>query len=259
MKKKRSIYLALISAATVAAICFGTWKHVSPGHLSLTMTGDSFYFTYVPPNQTTIRRNLDAFDSIDLNLSKADIELQSGSGYSMVYRGVKEECPSLSVKDGVLTATEPESKDSRSSDASLVLTVPKDLSKFKEISLSSGNGDITIDTGRTLNVDSLTLNSSNGDLELDRCTGKSLAASSSNGDINMEGITFATSTLETANGDIEVNLADNIRNYTISAYTNSGETSIGDSDYDAGSISVGSGSQKMSAQTDNGDIEIEND
>ena len=75
----------------------------------------------------------------------------------------------------------------------------------------------------------------------------------------MEGITFATSTLETANGDIDVNLADNIRNYTISAYTDSGETSIGDSDYDAGSIRVGNGSQKMNAQSDNGDIEIEND
>lgn len=259
MKKMRAIYLTLISAATVAAICFGTWKHVNPGRLSLTMNKDSFYFSFIPPNQTTVRKNLDSFDSINIHLSRADIELQSGDGYAMIYRGDKEECPTLLVKDRVLTAAEPKVKNTAVSNPSLVLTVPGDLSALKNISLASGNGDITIDTGRKLAADSIILDSSNGDLDLNRCTGKSLTASSSNGDIDMEGIAFTSSTLETGNGDVSVTLADSLRNYTLSASTGSGDISVGDSDYDAGAIRVGDGSQKMNVQSGSGDIDIEDD
>ena len=89
------------------------------------------------------------------------------------------------------------------------------------------------------------MESSNGDLDLEQCIVKDLVATSSNGDVDIEDSSLTSSKLTSSNGDISVSLADSIANYTVSD--------------DPGSIQVGHGSQKISAQTDNGDIDIEND
>lgn len=260
--KKRNIYLILLSAATIAAICFGTWMHV--GYPQMMLTQDSFTLGFHSPGTTTIVKHPGSFDSVNLRLDHMDLELYNGDDYSVTYQGPKKACPDFTVTNGVLTATQPSAKglSFRSSDETVILTIPKDVTKLKEVSLSSDNGDLTVEPDQSLTLDTLNLKSSNGDLELTNCQGKTITASTDNGDISAEKLLFSDSDLETDNGDLTVSLADSLKNYSISVTAQSGDVTIGDNSYSLGdgdhsSIRVGEGQQKMSLCSANGDIDVE--
>lgn len=259
MKNKRTLYLIVIAALAVAAIAYGTIKHLGPGHLSLNTDKDNFAFTWTPANQTTVRKKLDAFDRVDVHLDNTDITLQSGDDYAMVYRGPKGTRPTLTVKDGVLSAKASKTKRLTKSDAELIITIPRSRAELKTLTLTSDNGDLTVEPSQTLTVETLTLDSQNGDIDLDTCAGTTLKATTANGDIDIERTAFTAATLTTDNGDISASPADSLRHYTISAKTDTGDIEIGDSEYDAGSIRVGHGDKQITAHTDTGDIDIEND
>ncbi len=260
--KKRTLYLALLSFATIAAVCYGSWTYL--GRPSVTLTKNQFSFTFKRPDDTTIQKKTGAFDSIRLHLRAADLELKTGEDYCVTYQGPKQACPAFTVKDGVLTAAEPSPEKNSLSSASrqtVTVTVPQDLTQLKDLSLFSNNGDLTIDPGHTVTMNTLTLGSENGDLALYDCRGKMLTAKASNGDVDLETILFSNSDLESGNGDISLTTADSLGNYTISADSGSGDISIGKNSYsldddDHSSISVGKGPQTISLSTDNGDIDV---
>ncbi len=254
MKRKHIISLVIIIVILIAALYYGATRY-----LDITMDSDRFSISMNSPKQATVHKNLEAFSSINVKLSEADIELKSGNTFALSYHGKKDETPTATIKDGMLTVKEKQAHSYSHSHPELVITLPKNLNTLDHVSLVSSNGDITIDTINKLSINTLTMESSNGDLDLEQCIVKDLVATSSNGDVDIEDSSLTSSKLTSSNGDISVSLADNIANYTVSARTDSGDISIGDNDYDPGSIQVGHGSQKISAQTDNGDIDIEND
>lgn len=259
MKNKRSLCLILIAAVALAVIAFGAGQYLGAGHLSHDSDKDNFTFPWTKAHQTTVRKKLDAFDRANLHLTNGDITLQSGTDFAMVYRGPKGTCPTLTVKDGVLSAKEAKTKRTAKSDAELILTIPKSRAELKTLTLASDNGDITVEPSQTLTVERLTLDSQNGDIDLDACVGTTLKATTANGDIDIERTAFTAATLTTDNGDISASPADSLRHYTISAKTDTGDIEIGDSEYDAGSIRVGHGDKQITAHTDTGDIDIDND
>lgn len=265
--KRRTIYLILLSVVTIAAICFGTWVHLGYlGYPELTLTKDSFSLGFQSPGTTTIVKRPGFFDSVSLQLDHTDLELYRGDDYSVTYQGPEKACPDFKVTNGILTATQPSVKGLhlRTSDETVIITIPKDVTKLKEISLSSDNGDLTVEPDQSLTLNTLKLKSSNGDLELSNCQGKTITASTDNGDISAEKLLFSDSDLASSNGDLTVSLADSLKNYSISVTAESGDVTIGDNSYSLGdgdhsSIRVGDGQQKMSLRSDNGDIDVEED
>lgn len=257
MKNKRTLYLIVIAALAVAAIAYGTIKHLGPGHLSLNTDKDNFAFTWTPANQTTVRKKLDAFDRVDVHLDNTDITLQSGDDYAMVYRGPKGTCPTLTVTDGKLTAKAAKTAVGAHQDAELTLTIPRARAELKTLTLAADNGDITVEPAQTFRT--LTLESQNGDIDIDACDGTTLKATTSNGDIDLESTAFTTAELTADNGDISAAPADSLARYTISAKTDTGDIDIGEREYNAGTIRVGSGDKTITAHTNTGDIDIEND
>ena len=254
MKRKHLISLIIIIVILVIALCYGAMRR-----LDITKDDGHFSITVDSSKQAAVHKNLEAFNSINIKLSEADIELKSGNTYALTYHGKKDECPTATIKNGVLTIEEKQKSSYHHSHPELVITLPRSQSQLDHVSLISSDGDISIDPSNKLSINALTMNSSNGDLDLEQCIVKDLVARSSNGDIDIEDCSFTTSQLNSSNGDISVELSDSIGNYSVSAKTDSGDISIGDNDYDSGSIQVGHGSQKISARTDNGDIDIEND
>lgn len=257
MKNKRSLCLILIAAVALAVIAFGAGQHLGAGHLSHDSDKDNFTFPWTKAHQTTVRKKLDAFDRANLHLTNGDITLQSGTDFAMVYRGPKGTCPTLTVKDGVLSAKEAKTKRTAKSDAELILTIPKSRAELKTLTLAADNGDITVEPAQTFRT--LTLESQNGDIDIDACDGTTLKATTSNGDIDLESTAFTTAELTADNGDISAAPADSLARYTISAKTNTGDIDIGEREYNAGTIRVGSGDKTITAHTDTGDIDIEND
>ena len=224
MKNKRSLCLILIAAVALAVIAFGAGKHLGAGHLSHDSDKDNFTFPWTKAHQTTVRKKLDAFDRADIHLDNTDITLQDGDGFAMVYRGPKGTCPTLTVTDGKLTAKAAKTAVGAHQDAELTLTIPRGRAELKTLTLAADNGDITVEPAQTFRT--LTLESQNGDIDIDACDGTTLKATTSNGDIDLESTAFTTAELTADNGDISAAPADSLARYTISAKTNTGDIDI---------------------------------
>ena len=259
MKNKRSLCLILIAAVALAVIAFGAGQHLGAGHLSHDSDKDNFTFPWTKAHQTTVRKKLDAFDCADIHLDNTDITLQDGDDFAMVYRGPKGTCPTLTVTDGKLTAKAAKTAVGAHQDAELTLTIPRSHTALQALTLESQNGNITVEPAQTFRAETLTLDSQNGDIDLNACVGTTLKATTSNGDIDLEGTAFTTAELTADNGDISAAPADSLARYTISAKTNTGDIDIGEREYNAGTIRVGSGDKTITAHTNTGDIDIEND
>lgn len=257
MKNKRSLCLILIAAVALAVIAFGAGQYLGAGHLSHDSDEDNFAFPWTKAHQTTVRKKLDAFDRADIHLDNTDITLQDGDGFAMVYRGPKGTCPTLTVTDGKLTAKAAKTAVGAHQDAELTLTIPRGRAELKTLTLAADNGDITVEPAQTFRT--LTLESQNGDIDIDACDGTTLKATTSNGDIDLESTAFTTAELTADNGDISAAPADSLARYTISAKTDTGDIDIGEREYNAGTIRVGSGDKTITAHTNTGDIDIEND
>lgn len=257
MKNKRSLCLILIAAVALAVIAFGAGQYLGAGHLSHDSDKDNFTFPWTKAHQTTVRKKLDAFDRADIHLDNTDITLQDGDGFAMVYRGPKGTCPTLTVTDGKLTAKAAKTAVGAHQDAELTLTIPRSHTALQALTLESQNGNITVEPAQTFRT--LTLESQNGDIDIDACDGTTLKATTSNGDIDLESTAFTTAELTADNGDISAAPADSLARYTISAKTNTGDIDIGEREYNAGTIRVGSGDKTITAHTNTGDIDIEND
>ncbi|MSS20205.1 DUF4097 family beta strand repeat-containing protein [Pseudoramibacter porci] len=257
MKNKRSLCLILIAAVALAVIAFGAGQYLGAGHLSLDSDKDNFTFPWTKAHQTTVRKKLDAFDRADIHLDNTDITLQDGDDFAMVYHGPKGTCPTLTVTDGKLTAKAAKTAVGAHQDAELTLTIPRARAELKTLTLAADNGDITVEPAQTFRT--LTLESQNGDIDIDACDGTTLKATTSNGDIDLESTAFTTAELTADNGDISAAPADSLARYTISAKTNTGDIDIGEREYNAGTIRVGSGDKTITAHTNTGDIDIEND
>lgn len=257
MKNKRSLCLILIAAVALAVIAFGAGQHLGAGHLSPDSDEDNFAFPWTKAHQTTVRKKLDAFDCADIHLDNTDITLQDGDGFAMVYRGPKGTCPTLTVTDGKLTAKAAKTAVGAHQDAELTLTIPRSHTALQALTLESQNGNITVEPAQTFRT--LTLESQNGDIDIDACDGTTLKATTSNGDIDLESTAFTTAELTADNGDISAAPADSLARYTISAKTDTGDIDIGEREYNAGTIRVGSGDKTITAHTNTGDIDIEND
>ena len=257
MKNKRSLCLILIAAVALAVIAFGAGQYLGAGHLSHDSDKDNFTFPWTKAHRTTVRKKLDAFDRADIHLDNTDITLQDGDDFAMVYRGPKGTCPTLTVTDGKLTAKAAKTAVGAHQDAELTLTIPRGRAELKTLILAADNGDITVEPAQTFRT--LTLESQNGDIDIDACDGTTLKATTSNGDIDLESTAFTTAELTADNGDISAAPADSLARYTISAKTNTGDIDIGEREYNAGTIRVGSGDKTITAHTNTGDIDIEND
>ena len=87
MKRKHIISLVIIFVILIAALYYGATRY-----LDITMDSDRFSISMNSPKQATVHKNLEAFSSINVKLSEADIELKSGNTFAL---------------SGTLTVTEP--------------------------------------------------------------------------------------------------------------------------------------------------------
>ncbi|MGN0241036.1 MAG: DUF4097 family beta strand repeat-containing protein [Candidatus Weimeria sp.] len=258
--KKRTVYLLFLTAATIAAVCYGSLKYL--GKPVFEISKDSFALDFRKSERTTVHKDTGSFDSIQMSLSNARIQLCSGESYAVTYTGPKEYCPSFSVKDGILTAAEPSGKKSISfygtNDPVIKITIPEGTEKLSDVSISSDNGDISARPDKSLTFDSLKLTSSNGSISVLRCSGSTLSAYTDNGDVKASGIVFNNSKIETDNGSLSVIPGDDLKEYTISAKTDSGTITIGKVRYtdDEPSVKSGNGSKKLTLYSDSGDISV---
>ncbi|MDD6451670.1 MAG: DUF4097 family beta strand repeat-containing protein [Lachnospiraceae bacterium] len=282
-KKKRylrNIYLTLLSLATIAAICYGTFTRI--GMPVLHISDDDFFFGFYNEGNETTKKEIEPFSSVRIELKNADISLKSGADYLLNYRGNKSRFPVYHMENDALVISDPST--GKAPTGLLTVIVPKELSSMGEWDISTANGDVTVafdqevtigavnissengdlklHSRQTLTGDAVKLNSKNGDLSLSNWNGNSLHASSDNGDVTAEKICFETTDLTSDTGDLSVKPSDHLSEYRYHLTGGEGDISIADGIYDGSpdsksEITVGKGEKDMTLRSQNGDIVVQ--
>lgn len=273
--KKRSIYLILLAAVTIAAICFGTYVHAGRPVFNFSKGNFSVMFGSEGTHET--HKKITEFSSVDIDLKNADVSFKTGDGYSLTYMGLEKNFPSCKVENDVLSVRDPAGKKPK---GILQVTLPQ---SFKDITVNTDNGDIIFDTDQEITVDTIDLESDNGDIIVKSgknltvttaktdCEngdtvivgwqGSSLTASSKNGDIGATQVGFDEIDAKSDNGDIGITTSDKLSSYTFHLTGGNGDISIGDGIYSGtlsknSEITVGEGQKSMRLVSKNGDVKV---
>ena len=250
---KKTVLLIILGLVTVGCIIYGTVRHVGGGLKALRNMGVfeidddedggfdfGFHWDYDSEegsdSKLSINQTLEKFSSIRIDSAVMDLtieegpEFKIGSSFNKVYLR-----PSYSVKNGVLEVIQQKKKGgyTGNNNCRVVITIPSgnDLS---HIDINSNVGDVKI---RELPVDKIDVTVNVGEIDIRRTD-------------------FAKLNAETNVGEIDIDSDGNLDEYSIDVSTDIGELSVGHKTYRHHYNSHVSGSKKISAKTNVGEINI---
>ena len=195
---------------------------------------------------------IDAFSSINLDLTSMDVKIEKSSENAISYRlqDAKKQKLEYSVYHGVLTVKETISDKhfAGHDDNEVILYTTND-------SLSvNGNlvaGDVEI---QNVALKDSRVTSVSGDISIENGSLNNCSFITTSGDIEFDGQLTGDNTLETTSGDVSV---ENISNVSVTASTTSGDIEIKEEEL-TGSVTrvLGSNNATLTLNTTSGDIEI---
>ena len=195
---------------------------------------------------------IDAFSSINLDLTSMDVKIEKSSENAISYRlqDAKKQKLEYSVDHGVLTVKETISdKHFVGHDDNEVILYTTNDSLIVNGNLVAGDVEI-----QNVALKDSRVTSVSGDISLENsCLNNSTFVTAS-GDIEFDGQLTGDNKLETTSGDVSV---ENINNVSVTASTTSGDIEIKEEEL-TGSVTrvLGSNNATLTLNTTSGDIEI---
>ena len=195
---------------------------------------------------------IDAFSSINLDLTSMDVKIEKSSENAISYRlqDAKKQKLEYSVDHGVLTVKETISdKHFVGHDDNEVILYTTNDSLSVNGNLVAGDVEIQNVTMKDSRVTSVS-----GDISIENSSLNNSTFVTTSGDVEFDGQLTGNNKLETTSGDIS---AENINNVSITASTTSGDIEIGEEEL-TGSVTrvLGSNNATLTLNTTSGDIEI---
>ena len=226
----------------------------------------------------------DTVKNIEVNCSECDIKLSPGEDDSIhvVCKEADRIHHTVQVKNDTLMVDRDKDKGlslSFGTIRELVVEIYLPEKEYEELSVSSSSGDIDID--EDFLFDSITLDSSSGDVECEASASGTLRAETTSGDQEYEGVSAGSVTVHSSSGEIslstvrcakadikassgDVELEDVIVDGKLEIETSSGEVEL--RKCDAGSIRIETSSgdvtgsllskKNFSTKTSSGDVHI---
>lgn len=223
------------------------------------------FFTEKNAKHKIIKKDLDAFTSIDLSSDSYDIVITQGDSYSLSYPEYKNIHTSYSVENDTLKLN---SKSEHTvnfslsgtsySDYALVLTVPSKQA-LHEITLKSSSGDIELSH---LTFDQVDLTANYGDITLSHLSGNALDLAADAGDVDISDTELESGNFTLNYGDFDIksttisefNLVNDSGDFSAKKFT-SDTTNLnlhyGDADTEASTF------RNLTATLDSGDCDLE--
>ena len=239
------------------------------------MLGGSMSWSYLPSSNRffteknathkMIKKDLDAFTSIDLASDAYDIVITQGDSYSLSYPEYKNIHTSYSVENDTLKL---ESKSEHTvnfslsgssySDYALVLTVPSKQALDK-ITLNNSSGDIELSD---LTFNQINITASYGDVTLADLSGNALKLKADCGNVNLSDTTLTSGNFTLNYGDFDIQsttismceLTNDSGDFTASKFISDNATlnlHYGDAETESSTI------RKLTATLDSGDCDLE--
>ncbi|SEI73243.1 Putative adhesin [Lachnospiraceae bacterium A10] len=252
---KKTIYLFVLTVITIAAILVGISIHM--GGFSLEFFRIGHWFGNVNSgDEISTSANLDEFTTVHLDASALDITLVSGNDFKMEYEGSEKLRPEVNVDQGVLTVEQKASGHLvRSMGGDLVITVPEGTA-MDTIEMEVSAGDIEVEN---ILANTVKLEVSAGDIDVVGGSIETIDVDCSAGDVDIEKCEFNNLTTDLSAGDMDVTVTDSVKNYEIEADASLGNVYVDGKKEGASYEQGGSGTKYMKIDVSAGDISIEED
>lgn len=281
----RKKYLVIISLITAGCIALGITIQamgllIRGGKLAAGALGNVGRAAGV--EQVTKDYDVEAFTSLDMDVSLGDVFVEEGNGYSVQYKGVKELMPRVESEHGKLTISQKDSKLSSwanhsnplAMDNSLTITVPAGTI-LKKADVKLGMGDFKI-SGIGAGEADLRLNM--GNLDLKNCAFDDMEIKADMGNVTIDGVQTAKAELKSSMGNISAAHLEGLEKLSLDCDMGNIDLDLSqhiddltlDLDADMGTIKVngdkvekkgatGSGAIKITAKADLGNVNINTD
>lgn len=251
---KKTIYLFVLTVITIAAILVGISIHL--GGFSLEFFRISHWFGNVNSgDEISTSANLDEFTTVHLDASALDITLVSGNDFKMEYKGSEKLRPEVNVDQGVLTVEQKASGHLVSVSGDLVITVPEGTA-MDTIEMEVSAGDIEVEN---ILANTVKLDVSAGDIDVVGGTIETIDVECSAGDVDIEKCEFNNLTTDLSAGDMDVTVTDSVKNYEIEAEASLGNVYVDGQKEGASYEQGGSGTKYIKIDVSAGDVSIEED
>ncbi len=235
------------------------------------------------------------FDSLKIDVTSADVIIESGDSYRLEYKVYKGEEPVITEGNGSLTVKQPTTNGFMvnfgydAGDNIYKITVP---GNSKEISLDikSSSGEITIDSVNSsgkieassgdirlndiegaelkvktssgeiicnkLTVPDAGFTASSGIVDIMEMSAEDISCHTSSGDIRIKGSTAASVDCEASSGEVTIELKGNEDDYSYDLDASSGDIRVNGQKFDDDYKKDSSGDRMISVKTSSGDIKV---
>lgn len=249
MKKNYTLILTIV---TVAAIIIGSIIHLGScaknGHFSYDVTLDKnsegegesrFGESY---NQT--------FNNIELNICLIEVEVEEGNRFEVQYEGKEKYKPVVKTDGDTLRISNNDRNISisvavgKNLTSKLKVTVPKGTT-FDKANVMANMAKFDIEK---LDAKELNLEANAAEINIGDTSGEKLVVGAHKGDVNLSG-DYTDIEIESAIGNINIDLAQDVTKYQVSAHTDMGSV-------ECGTVSAKGINSDSSQNGDLGNIEI---
>ena len=249
---KKTIYLFVLTIITIVAILVGISIHM--GGFSLEFFRIGHWFGNVNSgDEISTSANLDEFTTVHLDASALDITFVSGNDFKMEYKGSEKLRPEVTVDQGVLTVEQKASGHLVKMSGELVITVPEGTA-MDTMEMEVSAGDIEVEN---ILANTVKLDVSAGDIDVVGGSIETIEVDCSAGDVDIEKCEFSNLTTDLSAGDMDVTVTDSVKNYEIEAEASLGNIHVDGQKEGASYEQGGSGTKYMKLDVSAGDISIE--
>lgn len=224
---KKNIYLTIIWIVTIFCIVAGSCYHIWGENFL-----DDFHFTGDFGKHETYSGNIEAFDSISLDVDLAEVNIIAGDAWNLSYECTRNVAPDFKVEQGVLYVKQTSKKShflirNGNDDCDIVITIPRDAG----ISRISGNcnlGDLEFEG---VAVEEIDVECNLGEIALKDLNASSITCSCNLGDCEIANCSFDNLKVDNDMGSIEVYSRNPLSDYMMDLSVSMGSIEVNGNDY----------------------------
>ena len=242
---KRTIYLAILTVVTIVCILVGVAINVAGDGLGKWFHINKSYTTNA--KEVSFTNELEAFDTLNVDLSAAELVIRTGDGYSIGYEGADVLQPEYSLKNNVLDIKSASTKISWKTnwECTLTITVPEGTNLTKSvIDIDAGNVECTgvsaeeleidVDAGNVEMYDAVyktaDVDVDAGNVSFNNCEVSSITADSNMGNIELGHCAFDRLDAAADMGNVTIHSSRDLSGYSVEMDADFGNISINGQD-----------------------------
>ena len=266
MKKWRTPYLTILTIITVCAVLVGSAVHIAGVQIgsfgaSSDESDDTYTKTY-SNSLTESSQELGSFNQIKVTAEMANLEITSGKNSALTSKADKDDEITYEIDNGVLKINERRKKSWRflpflrvRQGGKITLTVAQGTSLEKtDLQLNMGNVTVT-----DLKPGQLDIHADMGNITASGCECGDVTLDANMGNIKVDTFTFDTMTAASDMGNVKISLSEPLESMDLSLSTSMGNVHVNGEKVAKSYETKGNGGKKLTAQTDMGNIKIQED